>query len=83
VGAGTEVHGRKRGGKGNGIGGRSEGTAASDGLPDSLEVLRYRDAGATTPKVEQSETSHFILRVTDKGTPALTRYKRIVVTVVP
>ncbi|MGZ3766822.1 MAG: hypothetical protein ACXVA2_19320 [Mucilaginibacter sp.] len=26
---------------------------------------------------------HFILKVTDKGTPALTRYKRVIVTVVP
>ncbi|HEY4198248.1 MAG TPA: hypothetical protein VGM63_22060 [Mucilaginibacter sp.] len=26
---------------------------------------------------------HFILRVTDKGTPALTRYKRVIVTVLP
>jgi hypothetical protein len=35
------------------------------------------------PKVERSETLHFILRVTDKGTPALTRYRRVIVTVVP
>lgn len=28
-------------------------------------------------------TLHFILRVTDKGTPPLSRYKRVVVTVVP
>ena len=35
------------------------------------------------PKVEKPETLHFILRVTDKGTPALSRYKRIVVTVLP
>jgi hypothetical protein len=35
------------------------------------------------PKVDKAETIHFILRVTDKGTPALSRYKRVVVTVVP
>ncbi|HLP08515.1 MAG TPA: nucleoside hydrolase-like domain-containing protein [Opitutaceae bacterium] len=35
------------------------------------------------PKVERPETLHFILRVTDKGTPALTRYRRVVVTVMP
>ena len=37
----------------------------------------------TTPKVEKKETIHLILKVTDKGTPALSRYKRIVVTVLP
>jgi len=37
----------------------------------------------TAPKVESSQTVHFILKVTDKGTPALTRYKRVIVTVVP
>lgn len=35
------------------------------------------------PDVDQPETVHFILRVTDKGTPALTRYKRVIVTVLP
>lgn len=35
------------------------------------------------PVVEKPETVHFILRVTDKGTPALSRYKRVIVTIVP
>ncbi len=35
------------------------------------------------PEVTKPETAHIILRVTDKGTPALTRYKRIVVTILP
>jgi len=35
------------------------------------------------PEVEQPETAHFILKVTDKGTPALTRYKRVVVNLLP
>lgn len=35
------------------------------------------------PQVSQPETMHFILKVTDKGTPALTRYKRVIVTVEP
>ncbi|TPV53687.1 DUF1593 domain-containing protein [Aestuariibacter sp. GS-14] len=35
------------------------------------------------PEVSKPETLHFILRLTDRGTPALTRYKRVVVTVVP
>lgn len=37
----------------------------------------------TAPAVEKPETIHFILRVTDKGTPALSRYKRIIVQVLP
>lgn len=40
-------------------------------------------AYVVAPKVEKPETLHFILRVTDKGTPALTRYQRVIVTVVP
>lgn len=35
------------------------------------------------PEVEEPETLHFILKVTDKGTPPLTRYKRVIVTVEP
>jgi hypothetical protein len=35
------------------------------------------------PKVEKTETVHFILRVTDKGRPPLSRYKRIIVTITP
>jgi hypothetical protein len=37
----------------------------------------------TAPEVEKEETIHFILKVTDRGEPALTRYKRVIVTVVP
>jgi hypothetical protein len=35
------------------------------------------------PEVKSPRTVHFILRVTDKGTPALSRYKRVIVTIVP
>jgi hypothetical protein len=41
------------------------------------------DLPVTAPVVDSPKTIHFILRVTDKGTPALTRYKRVIVTVVP
>ncbi|GAB3026386.1 DUF1593 domain-containing protein [Spirosoma pulveris] len=41
------------------------------------------DLPVTAPPVTKSETIHFILQVTDKGTPALTRYKRVIVTVLP
>ena len=35
------------------------------------------------PEVESPQTVHFILKVTDKGTPPLTRYARVIVTIVP
>lgn len=41
------------------------------------------DLPVTAPTVDKPETIHFILQVTDKGTPALTRYKRVIVTVLP
>jgi hypothetical protein len=37
----------------------------------------------TAPVVDTVQTIHFILKVTDKGTPSLTRYKRVIVTVTP
>lgn len=40
-------------------------------------------AHITAPKVEKEETIHFIVKVSDKGTPSLSRYKRVIVTVVP
>jgi hypothetical protein len=41
------------------------------------------DLAVTAPIVKSPKTIHFILKVTDKGTPALTRYKRVIVTVTP
>jgi hypothetical protein len=35
------------------------------------------------PEVKKTETTHFILRVTDKGKPPLSRYKRVIVTITP
>lgn len=35
------------------------------------------------PEVEKKETAHIILKLTDKGTPSLSRYKRIIVTINP
>jgi hypothetical protein len=35
------------------------------------------------PDVDKPQTVHFILKVTDKGTPPLTRYKRVIVTILP
>ncbi len=41
------------------------------------------DLPVTAPVVQTEQTIHFILKVTDKGSPALTRYKRVIVTVLP
>lgn len=35
------------------------------------------------PKVSREETVHIIVKVTDKGSPQLSRYKRIIVTLLP
>jgi hypothetical protein len=37
----------------------------------------------TAPHVDAPRTVHFILKVTDKGTPPLTRYKRVIVHIRP
>jgi hypothetical protein len=37
----------------------------------------------TAPEVEKMETIHFILKVSDKGSPSLCSYKRVIVTVKP
>lgn len=47
-------------------------------LPQNMKHMRL-----TAPKVAQPAAIHFILKVTDKGTPALTRYQRVTVNVLP
>ncbi|MGB5383635.1 MAG: hypothetical protein WBN19_07265, partial [Lutimonas sp.] len=37
----------------------------------------------TAPKVEKEETVHFILKLTDRGEPELSSYKRVIVTIKP
>jgi len=39
--------------------------------------------GFEAPVVTKPETAHFILAVTDKDTPPLTRYRRVIVTILP
>jgi hypothetical protein len=41
------------------------------------------DLYAVAPKVEKPETAHIILKVSDKGTPSLSRYKRVIITIIP
>jgi hypothetical protein len=48
---------------------------------DSAENMR--GVWVIAPEVQGPETAHFILRVTDKGSPPLTRYQRVIVTILP
>jgi Cellulose-binding Sde182, nucleoside hydrolase-like domain/Cellulose-binding protein Sde0182, C-terminal domain len=48
---------------------------------DSAE--NARGVYVVAPVVDKEETVHFILRVADKGEPPLSRYKRVIVTIVP
>ncbi len=41
------------------------------------------NAYVIAPEVEKEETTQFILRVTDKGKPPLSRYKRVIVDIIP
>jgi hypothetical protein len=36
-----------------------------------------------SPVVDKAETAHFILKLTDKGALQRSRYKRVIVTIVP
>jgi 5S rRNA maturation endonuclease (ribonuclease M5) len=48
-------------------------------LAENLYKVFYIKA----PVVEKNETVHFILKVTDKGNPPLSRYKRLIVNILP
>lgn len=37
----------------------------------------------TAPNVSEKQTAHFVVAVSDKGIPSLTRYKRVIVTIKP
>ena len=51
--------------------------------PINISAENVHSIYVVAPEVEKKETIHIILKVTDKGTPALSRYKRIIVTVLP
>lgn len=47
-------------------------------VPENSHLVNF-----TAPKVDQKETIHIILKLTDKGVPQLSSYKRIIITVLP
>jgi hypothetical protein len=53
------------------------------GAPLRIEGAKTSKASFVAPKVPKPETMHIVLAVTDAGTPPLTRYQRVIVTVYP
>jgi hypothetical protein len=51
----------------------------------NLELANYQQSRATltTPQVQKREVLHLLLTVTDSGTPALSRYGRVIITITP
>lgn len=58
-------------------------STARTGAPLKIENSTTANAWFIIPKSSKSGTMHIILAVTDDGKPALTRYKRVVITVLP
>ncbi|WP_235336217.1 DUF1593 domain-containing protein [Pontibacter korlensis] len=59
------------------------GTYASYEGAIKVEHADAMEAKVKAPHVDAPETAHFILKVTDKGSPRLTRYKRVVLHIQP
>lgn len=57
--------------------------AGSYKKPITIAAENAHGVYVKAPEVDKMETLHFILKLTDKGTPALSRYKRVIVTVLP
>lgn len=57
--------------------------AGSYKKPIITEAENSHKWSAVAPQVDKKETAHIILKVTDKGVPALSKYKRIIVTILP
>jgi hypothetical protein len=59
------------------------GTYKSGAVFGMLAENLYNVHTIKAPMADKPETVHFILKVTDKGTPALSSYKRVIVTILP
>lgn len=53
-------------------------SAIASGISPNIHTVDF-----TAPKVEAPKDAHFIVAVTDKGSPPLTRYARVIVTIEP
>ena len=54
-----------------------------DGVIATGGAENFDRYNVTAPKVDKTVTAHFILKLTDKGTPSLSRYQRVIVTIEP
>jgi hypothetical protein len=61
----------------------SEAGTYNKPVPFSYAENLYRIPYIKAPVVDKPETTHFILKVTDKGNPPLTRYRRVIVNILP
>src|SRR4051812_40598329 len=61
------------------------GEAGTYSFKDPLEIKNKQNAKASlvAPKVVEPKTIHVILKVKDNGQPALTRYQRVSIAVMP
>jgi hypothetical protein len=57
--------------------------AGSYKKPVITSAENARGVFIVAPEVQKKETIHFIVKVSDKGVPALSGYKRVIVTVLP
>jgi hypothetical protein len=58
-------------------------STARTGAPLKIDGAATIAASFIAPRVSKPETLHIVLAVTDQGTPPLTRYQRVIVTIVP
>lgn len=54
-----------------------------DGLLETGGAENFDRYHVNVPEVDEEITAHFILKLTDKGSPALSSYQRIIVTITP
>ncbi len=53
------------------------------GIDFGFAARNQKRLAVTAPNVDAPATAHIILKLTDKGTPSLTRYKRVTVHILP
>ena len=53
-------------------------TVIANGIAANIHTVDF-----TAPPVTEPREAHFIVRVTDKGDPPLSRYNRVIVTITP
>ena len=52
-------------------------------VPSGTSPYLYNRHSMLAPDVTSPQTAHFVVKVTDKGTPAMSSYRRVIVTIIP